>query len=160
MPPTTSTEGEHNSPGGPGGNEIRSTPVSAPRDQDNDTATIADLLHELQETNRLLRNITVDKSARHTSVLNELLLPGTQVPSPPPLASLQEKANELVEDLAHAAFNPSSSAAETVRNQVISCMWRKGKSQNRPFSAEIHGLSGCAQLPRAGVAGFSPELVS
>ncbi|KAK4243517.1 hypothetical protein C7999DRAFT_18136, partial [Corynascus novoguineensis] len=153
MPPTTSTEGEHNSLEGPGGNEIRSTPVSALRDQDNGTATIADLLRELQETNRLLRNIAVDKSARHTSVLNELLLPGTrveknqeQVPSPPPLASLQEKANELVEDLAHAAFNASISAAEMFRNHAISCMRRKEKDLSRPFSAEVHGLSGCAQL--------------
>ncbi|KAL2021837.1 hypothetical protein VTK56DRAFT_6611 [Thermocarpiscus australiensis] len=99
--------------------------------------SISDLLHELQETNRLLRAIASQNAAQNVSPTATAssgtevagaavaeLLPSKvggqiQPPSTPDPGLVKERAQQLVHELAHAAFAPSRSWMELFRDDII-----------------------------------------
>lgn len=94
---------------------------------------IADLLRELQETNRLLRAIALqrrDDRGTQQDVLSGAPPPSSPAPgssqaqSEPPadLATVRRKARELVEEFARAAFGPGASNLEIYRDLFLTAM--------------------------------------
>lgn len=94
--------------------------------------SVADLLRELQETNRLLRAMVlaqqepasgqaVEVAPSPASGRGQAQLESTST-STSTSAAVKEKARRLVDEFARAAFGPGKPNLETYRNQVVEVM--------------------------------------
>jgi hypothetical protein len=106
----------------------------------SDDVSVAALLRELQETNRLLRTIVSQQTVRHEASRESLgVLPSPLVaaasnadprlPSTPELHTARETVRGLVEALAHAAFDSAGRGHLSLfRDELVQRISRQGGS--------------------------------
>ena len=99
--------------------------------------SVADLVRELQETNRLLRTMASQTAVGHPAArellgieplsppLGESVGAETRVPSTPELHTAREKARRFVDELAHAALDSADRGhLNLFRDETLSLMTR------------------------------------